>query len=256
MRIPDREYVAPVVRYRIMFAKRGRMRFASHRDFQRVFERALRRAGVPMAYSAGFNPHPRISYANAVATGAASEAEYVEIGVAQELSCEALAAVLDDSLPVGFDILDVVPALTSDFAARLEASLWRVRLPGVPAAQAEAAVCALLAADHVEVSRMTKKGLRTFDVRADLLTLKCKADDDGCAILTMVVRHAVPAVRPDDVLAGLRQVASLATPLPPVVTRMAQGLLTADRSSVTDPLTPDRDSLAGRQDAATGAERG
>jgi radical SAM-linked protein len=255
MRVPDREYVAPVARYRIRFAKRGRMRFASHRDFQRVFERALRRAGVPMAYSAGFNPHPKISYANAVATGAASEAEYVEIGVAQEVDRAALAAALDASLPVGFDVLDVVPAATADFAARLQASSWHVALPGVPVSEAERAVEALLAAGSVEVSRMTKKGVRTFDVRADLLTLECAADGEGCAILTMVVQHAVPAVRPDDVLAGLRQVASLATPSPPVVTRMAQGLLADDRRSVTDPLAPDRE-IAGTKDAATGAGRG
>jgi radical SAM-linked protein len=67
---------------RLRYAKRGRLRFASHRDFQRAFERALRRAGVPMAYSAGFSPHPKISYANAAPTGTASEAEYLEIGLA------------------------------------------------------------------------------------------------------------------------------------------------------------------------------
>ena len=60
-------------------ASRGRLRFASHRDFQRALERALRRARVPMAYSAGFHPHPKVSYANAAPTGVASEAEYVEI---------------------------------------------------------------------------------------------------------------------------------------------------------------------------------
>ena len=70
-------------RLRIRYAKRGRARFTSHRDFGRAFERALRRAGVPMAYSSGFSPHPRISYANASPTGAASEAEYLEIGLAE-----------------------------------------------------------------------------------------------------------------------------------------------------------------------------
>src|SRR4029453_11201813 len=67
---------------RVKYAKRGRARFTSHRDFGRAFERALRRAGVPMAYSSGFSPHPRISYPNASPTGAASEAEYLEIGLA------------------------------------------------------------------------------------------------------------------------------------------------------------------------------
>ena len=61
----------PVQRLRLRYAKTGRARFASHRDFSRAFERALRRAEVPMAYSSGFSPHPRISYANASPTGAA-----------------------------------------------------------------------------------------------------------------------------------------------------------------------------------------
>ena len=73
----------PVQRLRLRYAKRGRLRFTSHRDFCRAFERALFRARVPMAYSSGFNPHPRISYAGASPTGAASEAEYLEIGLAE-----------------------------------------------------------------------------------------------------------------------------------------------------------------------------
>ena len=71
----------PVQKLRLRYAKRGRLRFTSHRDFSRAFERALVRAEVPMAYSSGFHPHPRISYANAAPTGAASEAEYAEIGL-------------------------------------------------------------------------------------------------------------------------------------------------------------------------------
>src|SRR3712207_9265571 len=72
-----------VQRLRIRYAKRGRLRFASHRDLARALERALRRAQVPMAFSAGFTPHPKISYLGAAPTGAASEAEYVEIGLAE-----------------------------------------------------------------------------------------------------------------------------------------------------------------------------
>src|SRR4051794_41885624 len=74
---------AVVQRLRLRYAKRGRLRFTSHRDFARAFERALRRAAVPMGYSAGFSPHPKISYVGAAPTGVASEAEYLEIGLAE-----------------------------------------------------------------------------------------------------------------------------------------------------------------------------
>ena len=61
-----------VQKLRIRYAKRGRLRFASHRDLARALERALRRAQVPMAFSAGFSPHPKISYIGAAPTGAAT----------------------------------------------------------------------------------------------------------------------------------------------------------------------------------------
>src|SRR4029077_20131205 len=84
-RSPEGPPPPPVVqRVRIRYAKRGRLRFTSLRDFARAFERALRRARVPMAYSGGFTPHPKISYIGAAPTGVASEAEYLEIGLAQQ----------------------------------------------------------------------------------------------------------------------------------------------------------------------------
>ena len=95
-RQPDAREVAPAVqKLRVHFAKRGRLRFTSHRDFQRVFERAIRRAGVPVASSAGFSPHPKISYVGAASTGAASEAEYLEISVTQQCDPVAVRQALD-----------------------------------------------------------------------------------------------------------------------------------------------------------------
>ena len=98
----------PVQRLRIRYAKRGRLRFTSHRDFSRAFERAVFRARVPMAYSSGFNPHPRISYAGAAPTGSASEAEYLEIGLAEVVDPAPCTPTLDEALPDGLDVLEVV----------------------------------------------------------------------------------------------------------------------------------------------------
>ena len=253
-RDPGREIVPAVQRLRIQHAKRGRLRFTSHRDFQRAFERALRRANVPMAYSAGFSPHPKISYANAAATGVASEAEYVEIGVVQKVDPESLQRVLNEVLPPGFDILAVVEAHTPDFVARLEASQWQVELPGLEPSLVASAVASFLAESEVLVERLTKSGLRTFDARSAVLRLELLSEsaaqtlqvkdepesDQKCAILQLVVRHGTPAVRPDDVLAALTKVAGLVLPYPARVTRLAQGPLSADGWSVSDPLDLDR----------------
>ncbi len=230
---------------RLHYAKRGRLRFSSHRDFQRAFERALRRAAVPMAYSAGFSPHPKVSYAGAAPTGVASEAEYVEIALSQRCDPERLRVSLDQSLPPGLDVIEVLEAQHGSLAERLEASVWEIVLPGVSPQAATAAVTNFLDAAEIEVSRLTKNGVRTFDVRAAVLDLRVSAPDVAagdppCAILRMVVQHLTRAVRPDDVLAGLRQIGDLEPPVTPVITRLAQGPRDEQSGAVSDPLTPDR----------------
>src|SRR5512134_178375 len=121
----------PVQRLRVRYAKRGRLRFTSHRDFSRAFERAVFRASIPMAYSSGFNPHPRISYAGAAPTGSASEAEFLEIALAEVVDPADIAASLGEALPDGLDVLVVVDAASTgagSLADRLEASRWRLDL--------------------------------------------------------------------------------------------------------------------------------
>jgi radical SAM-linked protein len=198
-----------------------------------------------MAYSSGFHPHPRISYAGASPTGAASEAEYLEIGLARETDPEEVRRLLDESLPPGLDLLEVVEARGGSLPDRMEASRWRLTLPGVEVAAAADAVASFLAADEVPVERMTKKGLRSFDCRAAVVRLAVVSDassETGCAILDTVLRHATPSVRPDDVLAGLREVSGLEAGSGALLERLAQGPLDAEAGTVGDPLAPDRDA--------------
>ncbi|MDG4764808.1 TIGR03936 family radical SAM-associated protein [Solwaraspora sp. WMMD406] len=246
-------------RIRIRYAKRGPLRFTSHRDFARAFERALRRAGVPVAFSQGFTPHPKISYASAAPTGVASEAEYLEIGLQRAVDPGELRVALDAALSPGLDVLDAVVASGGSLADRIDASRWRVELPGIEPDLARRAVEVFTAADEVLVERMTKQGRRTFDARAAVLRIAVvtgygEPADSGigpdaglpsevssvpCAILDLVVRQVTPSVRPDDVLSGLRVMADLEPPVPPRVTRLAQGTLTA-QVEIVDPLEADR----------------
>ena len=138
----------PIVqRLRVRYAKRGRLRFTSHRDFGRAFERAVRRAQVPIAFSSGYTPHPKISFAGAAPTGAASEAEYLEIGLTEERDPDAVRAALDDALPPGIDVVEVVAARdgAGSLADRLEASEWVIELRGTPVEQVRPAVDAFFA---------------------------------------------------------------------------------------------------------------
>jgi radical SAM-linked protein len=244
-----------VQRVRIRYAKRGPLRFTSHRDFARAFERAVHRAGVPIAYSQGFTPHPKVSYASAAPTGVASEAEYLEIGLRERVDVALLARALDAALSPGLDVLEAVEATTGSLADRIDAASWRIELPGVGADAARRAVDAFLAAAEVPVERMTKQGRRTFDARTAVVSLAVReresasdpAPDDTpsevaaapCAILDLVVRQVTPTVRPDDVLSGLRVVAGLESPSPPRATRLAQGVLTTE-GEIVDPFAADR----------------
>lgn len=232
------------------YAKRGRLRFTSHRDIARAFERALRRAHVPMAFSQGFNPHPKISWIGAAPTGAASEAEYVEIQLIETVEPASLLPELDRAMPPGLDLLEAVSAGGGSLADRIDASRWQIEVPGVPAAELAAAVAALMAAEVAEVERLTKGGMRTINVRPAVVraqTREVSADGEPYGILDVVVRQTTPVVRPDDVLSALRVVAALEPPVPAKATRMAQGRLD-DGGGIADPLAPDRGPEPPRDD--------
>ena len=260
---------SPAVQHLVVrYAKRGKMRFASHRDVARAFERGVRRAGLPIAYSAGFTPHPKISYAGGAPTGAASEAEYLSLALTARQAETQVCQRLNAALPDGIDVIDVTegslggsvppkgdlgevippdgaPGASGGASPRagtpfghLEASEWRVVLPGVEPAAAQRAVAGFLALGEAPVERLTDKGVRRLDARAAVLEMDVvetgSAEPDGgqhaaatghqdCAILRMVVLHTAPAVRPEDILTALREQEGIVASSPPMTTRLAQG---------------------------------
>ncbi len=205
---------------------------------------------MPIAFSQGFTPHPKISYASAAPTGVGSEAEYLEIGLQAPVDPGQLQVALDAALSPGLDILDAViaPEGSGSLADRIDASRWLIELPQVEPEVADRAVQAFLAAPEVPVERLTKQGMRSFDARNPVAFFAVTKESDApsganaapCAIIDLVVRQVTPAVRPDDVLSGLRVVAGLEPPVPPRVTRLAQGSLTP-QGEIVDPLDADRE---------------
>src|SRR5713226_6531871 len=239
------------------------MRFASHKDIARAVERGVRRARLPIAYSAGFTPHPKISYAGAAPTGTASEAEYLELSLTETRIASDVRDLLDAALPDGIDVIDVTEDPGSLGACELEASQWEVALPGVAPDEAAAAVATFLATGRVEVERLTSKGIRRMDARAAVVTIETgrraeRERNAGYAILRMVVRHVTPAVRPDDILTALHRVADLALPSPALVTRLAQGPLAvmAAAAGTGGPQPPTGSSWAREHHAAASPPRG
>jgi radical SAM-linked protein len=247
---------SPAVQHLVVrYAKRGKMRFASHRDVARAFERGVRRAALPIAYSAGFTPHPKISYAGGAPTGVASEAEYLSLALTSRQAATEVRQRLNAVLPDGIDVIDVMDDAGGDGTLpsgtgglnSLEASEWRVELPGVRPEAAARAVDGFLALREAPVERRTDKLVRHLDARAPVIEMDVIADDsvpadpdrghraagtgginpEDCAILRMVVLHTAPAVRPEDVLTALRSGHGIVPSSPPLTTRLAQGSRTS-----------------------------
>lgn len=195
----------------------------------------MSRARLPIAFSSGFHPHPRISYAGASPTGAASEAEYLELAMAEVTDPTDVARRLDEALPEGIDVVAAVESPGGSLADRLEASRWLIDLTGVEPTTAGTAVEQFLARESVEVERMTKKGLRRFDCRAAVVSLVL-TETEETPRLDLVLRHATPAVRATDVVTGLVEAGGLPNGVDPLLTRLAQGTLVDGDSHVADPF--------------------
>ena len=182
-----------------------------------------------MAYSSGFSPHPRISYANAAPTSAASEAEYVELGLSEVCNPVRVMEALNEVLPHGFVVLDVAEAVKAPLGDLLQASEWVVSTAGAQPRVLAEAVAALLALETHTVERMTKNGIRSFDVRSAIVSLTVIDDE------TLVLRsiHQTPLVRPDDVVTALRAL-DPRVPSQALLTRLTQGPLGED--GIGDPL--------------------
>jgi radical SAM-linked protein len=222
----------------VRYAKRGKMRFASHLDVARAFERSVRRADLPIAYSTGFTPHPKISYAGGAPTGVASEAEYLSLTLTSRTEADDVRERLNAALPDGIDVIAVTEDSGKLPASRLTASEWQIALPGLPADNVVPVVRKFLALAEAPVERLTSKGMRRMDARAAVVSLDVIGDASrgsglpggeppvppGCA-LRMVVRHTVPSVRPDDVLNALRDVSDVFPAGQPLMMRLAQGSL-------------------------------
>jgi radical SAM-linked protein len=224
---PQGESTAPVTTQHLLvrYAKRGKMRFASHLDVARAFERGVRRAGLPIAYSAGFTPHPKISYAGGAPTGVASEAEYLSLTLTSRTEADTVRERLNAALPDGIDVIVVTEDSGGLPASRLTASEWQIALPGLPPDNVVPVVRKFLALTEAPVERLTSKGVRRMDARAAVVSLEVFDDTSAGSALRMVVRHTVPSVRPDDVLNALRDVSDVFPAEQPLMTRLAQGSL-------------------------------
>jgi len=165
----------PLFRLRIRFNKFGKVRFTSHRDVARIWERALRRAQFPLAYTEGFSPRPKLSFGLALSTGYESLGEYLDVALRRDdVELEQLPTLLDPVLPVGIEVQASVrlPAGAESLQSAVTSCTWRVELRGTAAADAQQAVAQALDATELVVSRERKGREVSEDIRPGILALR------------------------------------------------------------------------------------
>ncbi len=194
----------------IRFGKQSRLRFISHLDLQRFFQRAVNRTGLPIAYTQGFNPHPVMSFGSALAVGWTSEYEVIDIKLSAPMGRrrteEAVRSALPDDLPVLETRMvdDRHPAPMS----LVRMSDYRVQLEGANSAAVIAQIPDFLARETVTTVKKTKSGEKQIDARPMVISL----EPTGDGFITRLMLTERESIKPELLICLLSDMAGVAPP--------------------------------------------
>ena len=182
---------------RIAFTKTGTARYMSHLDLNRAFIRALARAGWALAYSEGFNPHPRLAFTMPLPLGVGSLAEFADVRVVDERAPEELAALLAAQLPAGLGLSRVyVPLAPLSAMAMAD---YEISLPGADAAAVEG-----LLSGAAVISKRTKSGTRDTDVTALIVSKSVRACGEGAVLEARLMAREGAYLNPEHLASHIR----------------------------------------------------
>jgi radical SAM-linked protein len=191
----------------VTFTKGSQLKYISHLDLALAWERALRRAGVPLAYSQGHNPQARLQIAAGLPVGYTGSAELLDVLLTEHLSPGEFIRQVDPVLPEGLRLVAVeeAPARSPSLQSALRRAVYCVRVEaGLPAGELARRIAGLLAADRLEQRRTRQGRQETFDLRPLVEDVELVAAGDGQATLSMRLSAGQQGnVRPDAVLAAL-----------------------------------------------------
>ena len=192
------------MRARITFSKTGALRYVGHLDLQTIWERAVRRAGLPLAYSNGFHPQPKITFASALPLGFSSRAEVMDMRLQSDVDLQDLPRRLRPALPEGIGILDVRAADESEPALQMQVRSSEYHVSLVEAhdpAELQHGIDRILAATQLPRERKGK----AYDLRPLIEGLHLEVTDaphDPSIMMRLSAREGATG-RPEEVLAEL-----------------------------------------------------
>lgn len=194
-------------RLQIRFAAEGPLRYISHLDLMRMWERACKRAGLPLSHSRGFSPRPKIALAAPLAVGAVSECELLDLRLDERMDCRAVLERLEPQLPRGARVLEVseLPLRHPSLQSLVRAADYAVDAPGGRGADEwRAAIGELLARAEIPVRQERGGKAREFDLRALILGIELvEAGADGARLRMRLRNDERGAGRPELVLEAL-----------------------------------------------------
>lgn len=208
--VSDRPPAAPAplpsYRLRLTFATSGPLAYVSVLDLGRIWERSLRRAGVPLKYSQGFNPRPRLQFAAPLPTGCGGEAEWLDLWLAEPWEPARLLAALQGQTPAGLTVLaaEPVPETAPALETQIVAAEYRIELYEVKPAAVQAAVEALLVAPTLPRERRGKPyDLRPLIEAISLQPLAVSEQPSAVVVHARLTARPGATGRPDELLAAL-----------------------------------------------------
>jgi len=192
------------MRVRFRFSKLGKVRWTSHRDLARMWERAFRRVDLRLAYTEGFSPRPKVSFGLALPTGAESVCEYLDVELAhgEQPDVAALPGRLSPALPVGIDVLAATVVEEKGSLQEIVTSCrWEMEAAnaGVDEGSLRDRVAQVLAADSLFVTRVRKGQSTTDDIRPAILSLAVL----DTAVLECELATEGRGLRPSELLAAI-----------------------------------------------------
>jgi len=168
------------------FEKQEPVKFISHLDLSRAFERAFRRASLPLAFSQGFTPRPKISFSTALPVGTTSSGEYLDVEFNEEISPEEVVARLNSVLPVGIKILQADNTEGKPELSLINCARYKVIITGVFCKEElEKALKLLLDKEHIVVTKVTKKNTKQIDIKPLIHNISLIRKDKQQALLEM-----------------------------------------------------------------------
>jgi radical SAM-linked protein len=195
---------APKQRLRIWFARGPELRYVSHLDMARTWERSFRRAGLPVAYSRGFNPRPRFQIASALPVGVTGREELTDVWLDAPLDPQELLDRLRPALPVGLDVMDAqeVDLRAPSLQSQMRAARYVVTVVSQePVAAIQTRIDSLLEAPVIMRQRHHKGKMQPYDLRPLVQSVAVEPQGDKERILSMRLQASPQgAGRPDQVL--------------------------------------------------------